>query len=172
MCWCCCVAVLVLVCSAAVVRGLVAPACALCWTLLGVRPSSRPLVGCCRRPLVGCPLWAAPCGLPLVGCFCFWTPPAPSGLVPSGPSWACSCWPGFAGACPRLRGAWVRLGFGPGCALVSSVPSPLAGGSSCRGACVTISLSLSLLQGLRICLPLLRITHNSHAAAISLQLRC
>ena len=88
------------------------------------------------------PLWAAPCGLPLVGCFCFWTPPAPGGLVPSGPSWACSFWPGFAGACPRLRGAWVHLGFGPGCALVSSVPSPLAGGSSCRGACVTISLSL------------------------------
>ena len=115
------------------------PCCSCLCSLLDSPWCASPLPAPCGL------LSSAPCGLPLVGCFCFWTPPAPGGLVPSGPSWACSCWPGFAGACPRLRGAWVHLGFGPGCALVSSVPSPLAGGSSCRGACVTISLSLSLI---------------------------
>ena len=93
------------------------------------------------------PLWAVS-GLPFVGVVLallwFWTPPpalvglllpAPCGSAPPGPA--------LPAPVPACGGPWPGLGFCPGCALVSSVPSPLAGGSSCRGACVTLSLSLS-----------------------------
>ena len=100
------------------------------------------------------PLWAVS-GLPFVGVvlalFWFWTPPpalvglllpAPCGSAPPGPA--------LPAPVPACGGPGPGLGFCPGCALVSSVPSPLAGGSSCRGAlCNTLSLSLS--AGLLLC---------------------